>query len=185
MSYRRTGTYVAFYADGKREPTESDIKYYRLLQAWKVRDDGDFTFVDSHEKTAALRDGSMHTTVMCRLKERMLRSRNMILIIGRTTRFDTDWVPFEIQYAGDECSLPIIAAYPGFTFITRPAILSRLWPAALARRIADGSAHVIHIPFRKQPLRDAVDQFSCQHYPSGRGLSHYGRETYAAWGMVS
>src|SRR4051812_42325809 len=111
-SYKRTGTYVAFHADGQIEPTESDMKYYRLLQAWKVRTDNDFSFVDSHEKTGALRNWSTHETVMRRLKERLCRSKNMLLIVGSTTRFDTDWVPFEIQYAIDSCGIPVVAAYP-------------------------------------------------------------------------
>ena len=31
------------------------------------------------------------------LPERLRNSRNMVLIVGETTRFDTDWVPFEID----------------------------------------------------------------------------------------
>lgn len=29
----RTGTYVEFHANGQKEPTESDIKYFNLLKA--------------------------------------------------------------------------------------------------------------------------------------------------------
>ena len=183
MGYR-TGTYVAFHAEGKKDPTESDIKYYQLLKAWNVRDDNDFRFVDSHEKTAALRDWSARDTVMRRLKERLLASKNMILIIGETTLLDTDWVPFEIQYAIDECEIPVIAAYPAYTYIMAPAELEHLWPKALATRITNGTAHVIHVPFRREPLRDAVGQFSHGQYPNGGGLGHYSRETYVQWGFL-
>ena len=48
MAYR-SGTYIAFHADGETNPTVSDMKYYTLLKEWKVRDD-DFSFVNSHEK---------------------------------------------------------------------------------------------------------------------------------------
>jgi hypothetical protein len=183
MAYR-TGTYVAFHAEGKRDPTESDIKYYQLLKAWNVRDENDFRFVDSHEKTSALRGWSTRDTVMRRLKERLLASKNMILIIGETTRLDTDWVPFEIQYAVDECEIPIIAAYPAYTYIMAPAELEPLWPKALAARVANGTAHVIHIPFRREPLRTAVGQFSHSQYPNGGGLGYYSRETYVQWGFL-
>ncbi len=180
----RTGTYVAFHADGKRDPTESDIKYYHLLKAWHVREDNDFKFVDSHEKTAALRDWSTRETVMRRLKERLIASKNMILIIGKTTRLDTDWVPLEIQHAVDVCKIPIIAAYPDYTYIMAPGELNSLWPKSLSNRIANGAAHVIHIPFRKEPLIDAVDQFSHNNYPNRGGLGIYSRQTYLQWGFL-
>src|SRR4051812_31948637 len=105
----RTGTYIAFHANGQTEPTESDMKYFNLLKAWKVRFDDDFSFVDSHEKTSAIRDGSKRATIQLHLTARLLASKNMILIVGKTTREDTDWVPYEIRYAIDECALPIIA----------------------------------------------------------------------------
>ncbi len=89
MAYRN-GTYVAFHADGTSEPTESDMKYYNLLRAWHVRDDNDFQFVNSHDKTAAVRDSSSRDTLRRRLVERLNNSKNMILIIGKTTWQDTD-----------------------------------------------------------------------------------------------
>jgi len=121
---------------------------------------------------------------MRRLKERLLRSKNMILIVGRTTRFDTDWVPFEIAYAVDKCVIPIIAAYPGFQVIMAPEELRPLWPAALTARILAGTARVIHVPFKQQPLQDAVAQFTHLNYPTC-GVSYYDSDSYAAWGLVS
>lgn len=180
----RTGTYVAFHANGQKEPTESDIKYYNLLKAWKVRDDNDFVFTDSHEKTGAIQDFSKRATIMSHLKSRLLRSKNMILIVGATTKEDTDWVPFEIRYAIDDCEIPIIAAYPGYDSILAPGQLSHLWPDELTTRIKNGSAHVIHVPFRKEVLADAVGQFSHEKYPKGNGLGFYNKETYEAWGYL-
>ena len=180
----RIGTYVAFHAQGKKDPTESDIKYYQLLKAWHVREDNAFRFVNSHEKSAALRGWSTRETVMRRLKERLIGSKNMILIITQTTQLDTDWVPFEIQYAVDTCEIPIIAAYPDYTYIMAPAELEPLWPKALAARIANSTAHVIHVPFRQETLRDAVGQFSHTNYPKGGGLGYYNRETYLKWGFL-
>ncbi len=51
----------------------------------------------------------------------------MVLIIGKTTREDTDWVPFEIRYVVDECRIPTIAAYPN----TSPILVQELPPPAL------------------------------------------------------
>lgn len=183
MAYRN-GTYVAFHAAGTSDPTASDIRYYNLLKAWHVRDECDFHFVNSHEKTCAVRDSSLRSTLRQRLAERLRNSKNMILIIGDTTRHDTDWVPFEIEYAVDTCEIPIIAAYPDYQNITNPAAADPLWPQALRTRIRSGAAHVIHVPFKQVPLTDAVSQFSFANYPLGGGYGRYSDETYRAWGLL-
>ncbi len=183
MAYRN-GTYIAFHANGKTEPTESDIKYYNLLKAWRIREESDFTFVNSHEKTAAVRDSSTKDTLRRALVTRLSNSKNMLLIVGETTREDRDWVPFEIAYAVDKCEIPIIAAYPGYQYIIAPAKLSLLWPAALASRIQNGTAHVIHVPFKQAPLCDAVPRFDHNKYPLSGGLGHYSLETYKSWNLA-
>lgn len=183
MAYRN-GTYVAFHAAGTSDPSASDQKYYQLLRAWRVREDQDFSFVNSHEKTAAVRDSSKRETLRRALVERLCNSRNMILVLGATTRFDTDWVPFEVAYALDDCQIPIIAAYPGFDYIQAPSQLAFTWPQALASRIRSGTAHVIHVPFRQAPLADAVAQFDHINYPPGNGLGYYSTEAYRSFGIA-
>ncbi len=181
MAYR-SGTYVAFHANKTSEPTESDMKYYNLLKAWSENEGFDFDFVDSHEKSSAVRDSSKKKTLENALKERLRNSKNMILIIGKTTKEDTDWVPMEISYAVDTCEIPIIAAYPGYNSIQAPSQLSGMWPAALKERINDGSAHVIHIPFREKAITDAISQFSHDNYPKNGGLGYYNDNAYKSWG---
>jgi hypothetical protein len=183
MAYRN-GTYVAFHAAGTSDPTASDMKYFNLLKAWHVRDESDFTFVDSHQKTYAVRDSSRRDTLRARLAERLRNSKNMVLVLGETTRFDTDWVPFEIEYAIETCEIPIIAAYPGYNTITYPAGLRSTWPYALETRIDSGRAHVIHAPFRQGPLAHAVNNFSHDNYPNGGGLGFYSDEAFRSWGLL-
>jgi len=148
-----------------------------------VRSEVDFEFVNSHEKTSSVRDSSKRETLEKSLTFRLRNSKNMILIIGKTTREDTDWVPFEVRYAVDECKIPIIAAYPDFQYILKPSELSYLWPKALEKRINNSTAYVIHIPFKSQPLADAVSQFDFNNYPKG-GLSFYTRDAYIEWGLL-
>lgn len=183
MAYRN-GTYVAFHAEGKTDPTASDIRYYNLLKAWNVRDDGEFYFTDSHEKTGAIQDRSKRATVERSLKERLRNSKNMVLILSGNTKKDRDWVPMEIAYAIDECQIPIIASYPGYQYIDRPDLLNSVWPDALAVRIANQTAHVIHVPFSREPLHDAVGQFDLQNYPQGGGLGIYSESAYRSWGLM-
>ena len=177
MAYK-TGTYVAFHVT--TDPITSDMKYYDLLKAWKVKD---FEFVNSHEKAAAVRDSSKKETLRRSLMTRLNRSKNMILILTETTKEDTDWVPFEIRHAIDDCEIPIIAAYQGYKSILAPKKFSALWPSALRTRIDKGTAQVIHIPFKAKPLAEAVSQFTYANLPNS-GLSYYTRETYQKWGLL-
>jgi len=183
MAYRN-GTYIAFHAEGTNVPTDSDIKYYNLLKMWTAKKDDDFSIIDSHEKTAAVRDSSKRETLRARLKTRLKSSKHLLLIIGKTTKNDTDWVPFEIRYAVDDCDLPVIAAYVDYEYILDPAALEDLWPAALKKRINDESARVIHIPFKKKPIAAAIKKYDMNNKPKG-ALTYYTRKTYVNWDIIA
>lgn len=184
MAYRN-GTYVAFHANGTDIPINSDIKYYNLLKAWTAKTDDDFTMINSHDKASSVRDASKHETLRKSLLERLRNSKNMVLVIGETTRTDTDWVPFEIIQAIDNYEIPIIAAYTVWDQrILNPQGLSNYWPKALADRIANGTAKVIHIPFKKLPITDAISQFSHNSMPP-HGLWFYSEATYTSWGITN
>jgi hypothetical protein len=184
MTYRN-GTYVAFHAGGTADPTKSDIKYYNTMKMWKAGKHRDFNLCDSHEKTASIRDTSKKETLRRSLVTRLKNSKQFILILTKTTKNDTDWVPFEIAYAVDNCELPLILAYPGFDSIMSPAALSDYWPQALKTRIENRVARAIHIPFKKSPLLDAIGQFDInnKNYPTD-GYGYYTREAHQEWGLV-
>lgn len=182
MAYRN-GTYVAFHANGTDVPVDSDIKYYNLMKAWTAKTDDDFTMINSHDKASAVRDSSKRATLRASLQERLRNSKNMVLIVGETTRFDADWVPFEISSAIDSYEIPIIAAYPGYEYVLAPAELRPLWPKDLADRINNQTARVIHIPFKKEPLQAAIDQFDHNNLPKGP-LTYYIRDAYVKWGLL-
>jgi len=184
MAYR-SGTYIAFHAAGNNIPGgKSDIDYYNLLCAWDAHRNHDFKLVNSHEKASAVRDSSRKTTLRASLLERLRNSRNMVLIVGETTRYDTDWVPFEIEKAVDAYGIPIIVAYTVFSSaIHKPSAFSGYWPPALKVRIENGTASAIHVPFKQAPLYDAIDQFSHESLPKGGGLGIYSNEAYVVWGI--
>lgn len=184
MAYR-SGTYVAFHAGSTTDPTISDIKYYNTLKMWSVNKNIEFRLINSHEKTSAVRDTSSKVTLRRALVTRLNNSKNMLLILTNSTKEDVDWVPFEISYAIDSCDIPIIAAYPDFISILAPAKLSNYWPSALSTRITNGTAKVIHIPFKKDPILDAIEQFCVNNkgYPTN-GYGFYNRETQIAWGLI-
>lgn len=182
MAYRN-GTYIAFHAQGTNLPGKSDMDYYNLMKAWSAKTDDDFTMINSHEKASSVRDTSKKATLRASLQERLRNSKNMVLIIGETTKLDSDWVPFEIEQAIDNYGVPIIATYTDYISILEPNKLSPLWPKALADRINNNTAHVIHIPFKKAPLLDAIGQFTHDNLPKGT-LVHYTAETYRSWSLI-
>lgn len=182
MAYRN-GTYVAFHADGNNIPGKTDIDYYYLLRAWSTHPDDDFTMINSHEKVAAVRDSSSKETLRRSLHARLANSKNLILIIGETTKNDKDWVPFEIEQAVDKYKIPIIAAYTVWDKpIRSPKALAAYWPTALQNRINNNTAYIIHTPFKKAAILDAI-RFSHNNLPNGGGLGIYDDDAYRTFGI--
>ena len=179
----RNGTYVAFHAEGKTDPLASDIRYFRIMTAWGANKKIPFRMINSHDKAGAVKDSSKAETLARSLRLRLASSRNMVLIIGQTTWMDADWVPFEIRLAVDIFKIPIIAAYPGRGAIYDAYLTAPLWPPALRQRILNKTAHVIHVPFKREPIADAIDQFDHDNFPKGGGLGCYSPETYASWNI--
>jgi len=184
----RNGTYIAFHANGTSDPTASDIKFYNLLKAWTAKSDDDFSLINSHEKTAAVRDSSLRNTLRSRLVARLNNSKHLLLIIGKTTKLDKDWVPFEIVHAIDKCKIPLIIAYTGSVInidnaISNPKALSNLWPLDLKTRIVNGTVNAIHIPFKKEAIKDAIGQFDFKNPPKGGGYGKYNDSANKTFGL--
>jgi len=51
--------------------------YYNLLKAWTAKKDDDFSMINSHEKTAAVRDSSLRETLWSRPKEKFRLSKKL------------------------------------------------------------------------------------------------------------
>jgi len=186
MAYRN-GTYVAFHAGGTSNPiaAQSDIKYFNLLKAWHSNSHHVFRLIDSHDKVSSVRDTSKKKTLEQSLKNRLKLSKIMLLIITTNTKNDVDWVPFEISYAVDNCDIPIVATYPDCNEpIINPIALGSYWPDALKRRIDNGTASVIHIPFSEAVIKDAINQFGPNAKPLGAGLGYYSEDAYRSFGFI-
>lgn len=181
----RTGTYVAFDGQGTTDPTKSDIHYFNLLKAWDSSDDIEFHFINSHDKTSAVRDSSKRETLLARLRDRLSKSKNFLVIISEDTNYDRGILNWEIEQAVDTYKLPVIVVYPDYTKIKNPSSHKDKWPVSLKDRIDSGTAKCIHIPFKKEPILDAISQFSVvnEKYPKGGSLGIYSDEAYKSWGL--
>lgn len=182
----RTGTYVAFDGLGESNPTMSDFKYYATLQAWSANKDIKFNLIDSHDKTYSIRDDSKNSTFKSRINERLSMSKNIIVILTENTRKgrNESWLSYEIEQACDVYKLPFIICYPEYNSILNPRLLLNKWPHVLKECISNGNIKAIHIPFNKNAIFDAIDQFSIVgvKYPKS-STSYYTRKAQESFGI--
>lgn len=155
----RTGTYIAFDGLGKVNPSESDFRFYATVQAWSAGKNIDFKFVNSHEKTAEVRDTSLRSTLEARIRERLAASKNCVVFLSDDTRKSGSMLSYEIELAVDKYEIPLICVYTGCEIICEPSELSKRWPDAMTKRIESRAARAIHIPFKKSILLAAISQF--------------------------
>lgn len=182
MAYRN-GTYVAFDGNDTTDPTKSDMKYYGLLQSWNSSKDVEFNFSDSHKKTYQVKDSSNMNTLKSRLMDRMRNSKNMLIIISDDTNWDRGLLNYEIEQAVDYYKLPLIIVYTNTSKIRDAENMSYKWPRALKERIKNGTAKCVHIPFKKEPILDAIGQFSVNSKYPRSSMSVYSESAYAEWGI--
>jgi len=161
MAYRN-GVYAAFDGQGTTNPTESDIRYFRLLKMWAQEKGEDFTYIDSHQKTRGVRDSSKKETLQKVLRERLNNSKVMFLILTHETSYDRGFLNYEIEKALDTYNLPLIIAYPQINELPiakQWACLEKRWPKSLKQRLNDNSRSDIsclHIPFKKELAKRAI-----------------------------
>lgn len=182
MAYRN-GIYVAFDGLGTTSPILGDIKYFNLLKGWKAKDSDEFIFSDSHQKTHQVRDGTTKEYLKSVLRKRLSHSKSMILILTDNTRPNRELLNYEIKKAV-EFGLPIIICYGSIKNpVYKPNLLAYYWPLELKLAIKNGTAKCIHIPFKKQPICDAVTQYSIHKKHTLTPLSTYSVNAYTIWGL--
>jgi hypothetical protein len=96
----RNKTYVCFDGD-------TDIHYYRLMQAWHQNDNSPFNFTNAHDINYA-RDTSQEQSIKYQLRQRLLSTKVFVVLIGASTRYLYKFVKWEMEQALS-LDLPIIA----------------------------------------------------------------------------
>lgn len=180
----RTGTYVAFDGLGETDPTKSDFRYYSTIQAWAANKVGEFKYVNSHDKTCAVRDTSLKATLKTRIQERLRSSKNMLVILSAQTRKSGSMLSYEIEKALDSYELPLIITYVDYQVILHPHLLSGYWPDALSTRISNAQGSMIHIPFAKSTIQDALPRFTVNGEDIGGNKVHYSADAHRNWGLL-
>lgn len=159
MGYRN-GIYVAFNGCGTTIPTDSDIKYFNMLKAWKENKNIDFSFVDSHQKTYRVLDSSTKNTLLSRLNERMSNSKLMFLIVTDRTKNSSDIVDHEIIRAIDNDEIPIVVAYTDKDIIKKVSSdMKNKLPKSLKDRVEKNGCKILFIPYKVKAVKKAFEDF--------------------------
>lgn len=164
----RNGNYCAFYvaepfnASALRAHATEDFCYYNTLRMWKGADSS-FPFVDSHDKTYSVRDGSdWEGTLKPRLRERLRASKNIILILSNKT-INSRALRDEVDYGINDQGLPVIVIYPQYD--SKESLLSNgvlrqtvkdLWVKLPVFRDSMNKVPTLHVPLKKDLITSAL-----------------------------
>ncbi len=188
MNYKRTGTYCAFNGCGTTNPTLSDMKYYARLIHWNKDKKYELHFSNSHYKTYSVLDSSSEETLKERLMERMRKSKNMILVLSDKSSWNRGMLNFEIEKAVDLYEIPIIATYTMYDYVLnnfdRKKMLEKYWPSALKERIENGTAKVLHIPFKEKVISYAVENYDVHNGLIDDSMLFFKVEKYKEWDLI-
>lgn len=184
MAYR-TGNYAAFYVAEPFNETNlganvaKDFCYYNMLKAWKAADNS-FPFVNSHDKTYSVRDGSdWEKTLKPRLHERLNASKNVILFLSSNTQYSRA-LKEEIDYAINTLGLPIIVVYPDYSLKTEIAgdngikqQVKNLWDKLPVFRDNMHKVATFHIPCTKECIKMALSDPDLMVQSMKQGTYYY------------
>lgn len=152
MPYRNK-TFVSFDGD-------TDMSYYRLMQAWKQNDGIEFSFYNAHDLNTA-RDSSQEASIKAQLAERMRNTRVFVLLVGERTRYLQKFVRWEIEQAITR-DLPIIAV----NLNGRRSMDEDRCPPVLRNELA------VYVSFNAAIIQRALD-----HWPASHVLHRQAKET--------
>jgi hypothetical protein len=164
----RNGNYTAFYVTEPFHPSglganaTKDFCYYNTLRMWKGADSA-FPFIDSHDKTYSVRDGSdWESTLKPRLRERLRNSKNIVLILSSITT-SSRALREEIDYGINDQKLPAIVIYPEYP--TKESLLingslkqsvKNLWNCLPIFRDSMQIVPTLHVPMSKDLIKQAL-----------------------------
>lgn len=161
-------TYVAFDAD-------NDIRYYRLMQAWKKSDNTSFNFYDAHDLNN-LMSYSSEETIKAKLAERLRNTKVFILLVGNTTKNLYKFVRWEIEQAIKR-EIPIIVV----NLNGKRSKETNLCPAILNDELS------IHISYNQKIIEYAINNWEssdAKHRSEGEtGAYYYKTSVYGQLGL--
>ena len=167
MAYRNK-TYVIFDAD-------NDIWAYGRMKGWDALPTVPFNFADAHDLGPELTYRASEATVKRALRQRFSNAKNVIVLVGQSTRNLYRYVRWELEVAID-LDLPIIAVN-----LTGKREINHLLCPPIIR-----DEYVVHIPFKLAIIKYALGQFPAQYSARAVGALgplHYPDSVYQELGL--
>lgn len=158
MAYRNK-TYICFDAD-------TDMRYYRMMEAWKENENIAFNFQNAHELNN-LRGWSSEETIKAKLRERMLNSKVAIVLVGQHTKDLHKFVRWEIEQA-QKMNLPIIVV----NLNKKKVVDNDLCPPILRNHLA------IHIAYGQKVINYALNHWVESYYNHLKNDDYFGPYSY-------
>ena len=135
----RTKVYVCFDAD-------EDMNYYKTLKMWDKNDKIEFNFNNAHDLTKIYSFNEKN--IKRHLRERMVKTKLLIVLVGEKTKNLYKYVRWEIELAL-YMDIPVIVV----NINKQNGIDKNRCPAILMDK------PVVHIPFAKDALLSAIDNW--------------------------
>lgn len=144
MSYRNK-TYVAFASE--------DIHLYRLMQAWHKNEGIDFDFFDAHDLNTA-RDTSTDETIRRRLRERLMNTKQVVLLGSPAAKKKggdvTSFLGYEVKKI-IELGVPVVVA----NIDGSRTVNHSNYPAPLK----DADTYTMSVSFQPTIIAHALDKY--------------------------
>ena len=167
MGYRNK-TYIVFDGD-------NDIWAYRFMKGWKANENIDFDFHDAHDINRLTSNALSEEYIKGKLKERFKSAKQIIVLIGDSTKNLYRYIRWELQVA-QALDLPIIAVNLNNL---RTQDNDRVPPI-----IRD--EFVVHIPFKLAIIKHSLDSFPDEYKKrkaSDKGPRVYSESVYKKLGL--
>jgi MTH538 TIR-like domain (DUF1863) len=138
----RNKLYIAFDGD-------EDMEYYRTLQMWKANQYIDFDFYNAHDLNTA-RDTSLPDSIKAQLRDRMVNSKVVLLLVGQRTKFLRLFVPYEVKLAR-RLDIPVVVA----NLNKKRGYDANRCPSA----VTDNPVSTVHVSFESRIIKHALNYF--------------------------
>jgi hypothetical protein len=138
-------TYIIFDGD-------NDKWAYARMKGWSALPNIDFEFDNAHDIGSMTSRATNETYVKSELKKRFAQTKQVVVIIGESTKNLYRYVRWEIDVA-QELDLPIIAVYLNGSRL----IDNSVCPPILR------DANAVHIPYKLAIIKYALDNFPADY----------------------
>lgn len=161
-------TYIIFDGD-------NDKWAYGRMKGWKSLKNIDFDFDNAHDIYPLTDRAKDEAYIKAKLKKRFSNAKQVIVIIGKSTKFLYKYVRWELEVA-QQLDLPIIAVNLNGdreqNILTCPPIIR--------------DTYTVHIPFRLSIIKHALESFPNEYRKRSKkdiGSRYYEKSVYKKLGL--